>query len=89
MGHLQLAPLTLLGAQGDKMPLSPLAIPENYFVLGRLKGPAANVGAIYADLYRELTEGSHAAPTFKDAVRIHRLLAAMETAASTGQRQQV
>ncbi len=89
MGHLQLAPLTLMGAQGASTPLAELTIPPQYASVAGLKGPAANVGEIYADLYTDLTEETHHAPTFADAVRIHRLLAAIETAAATGKRQTV
>jgi predicted dehydrogenase len=86
-GHMQLAPLTLNGARGANTPLAVLPIPEKYSSFGDLKGPPANVGAIYADLYADLTEETHHAPTFANAVRNHRLLAAIETSAATGKRQ--
>ena len=89
MGHLQLAPLTLNGAQGASTPLATLPIPEQYASVGDLKGPPANVAAIYADLYSDITERTHHAPTFADAVHTQRLLAAIETAAATGKRQTV
>jgi predicted dehydrogenase len=89
VGHMQLAPLDLSGAQGASMPLQPLSIPEQYAPLSDLKGPAANVGAVYADLYSDLTMGTHHAPTFSDGVRTHRLLDAIARAANTGTRQLV
>ena len=87
MGHLQLAPLVLSGAQGATTPLQVMPIPEQYVSSDNLKGPAANVGAIYADLHSDVTDGTRYAPTFSDAVRTHRLLDAIENAASSGVRQ--
>lgn len=52
-------------------------------------GPAANVAALYADLYSDLTQATHLAPTFLAAVAVHRLLAAIETASVSGVSQQV
>lgn len=89
VGHLQLAPLTLLGAQGAGTPLAALPIPEQYAPIGDLEGPSANVGAVYASLYSDLTKGTHLAPSFADGVRTHRLLTAIETSAATGKRQAI
>ncbi len=79
LGHMQLVPLSLHGAQGaDK--LAPLPVPEQLTSRSDAKGPAANVAEVYADLYADLTEGTTLAPTFSSAVTIHRVLAAIESA---------
>lgn len=78
IGHIQLAPLTLNGAQGASTPLAPLTIPEQFFRHADIQGPAANVAAIYADLYADLTQDTHAAPSFEAAVALHRILENIE-----------
>ena len=88
-GQAQLTDLLVSGARKVEEPLQPLSIPDRYAPLVGLSGPPANVAAIYADFAADLTQGTQHAPTFADAVRTHRLLAKVETAASTGERQQV
>ncbi|MFC7385072.1 Gfo/Idh/MocA family protein [Sphaerisporangium rhizosphaerae] len=50
-------------------------------------GPAVNVAAFYRRIAPALAEGRPAHPSFHTAVRLHRLLAAIENAARTGVRQ--
>jgi predicted dehydrogenase len=50
-------------------------------------GPSLNVAQAYARFARDYRDGSHLCPNFDDAVTRHHLLDAIETAASTGQRQ--
>lgn len=50
-------------------------------------GPSTNVARAYARFARDYREGTHFCPTFDDAVTRHRMLNAIETAATTGQRQ--
>jgi len=52
-----------------------------------LHHPRDNVQRLYAAVARDLREGTHTTPDFEDALRIHRLIAAIETAAATGQEQ--
>ena len=40
----------------------------------------------YARMAADVKTGSHAAPTFDDAVQLHRLLAAIEESAESGKR---
>lgn len=46
----------------------------------------ANVARIYKRLHRDLTTGSATAPTFADAVKLHRLIASIETASREGRK---
>lgn len=52
-----------------------------------LHGPRANVGELYAAFAKDVECGSHTAPDFSHAVRLHRLIAALGVAATTGSRQ--
>jgi predicted dehydrogenase len=47
-------------------------------------GPAANVAALYRDVYRDLRDGGRRAPDFAAALLRKRALEALETAAATG-----
>ena len=72
-------------------PLTDAIIPERYFrpeLIG-LPQPAVNVGHNYALIAKDINEGTSLAPTFEDAVRRHRMIHAIEVAASTGVRQYI
>jgi predicted dehydrogenase len=51
-----------------------------------LDARAGNVARIYARMANDLKNGTRTAPSFEDAVELHRLLEAIETAAADGQR---
>ncbi|MFF1843857.1 hypothetical protein ACFVW9_19170 [Streptomyces sp. NPDC058217] len=72
------------GAHGSDAKLSRLTVPERYFdpALQELRGtPAYNVGAAYAQIRRDLTQGGSEVPDFAHAARHHRLLDRIERAA--------
>jgi predicted dehydrogenase len=52
-------------------------------------GLAANLTALYQDLAESIDQGRPPRPDFTRALRHHRVLAAIEEAASTGVRQRV
>jgi predicted dehydrogenase len=85
-GHLQLSALTLRGGRGADTELSTLPIPARYRTAPEgLDVRATPVGEAYV----RFAEGSGARdqiPDFDDAVQRHRLLAAIERSADTGQR---
>ena len=89
-GHAQIFDLAVLGGQGAARTLSPLDVPDTHrTVPPELKGPAVNVAQTYVRLQEDLRQGTHECPNFADAVRRHRLLDAVETAARTGTRVRV
>jgi hypothetical protein len=45
-----------------------------------------NVARIYASMGRDLQDGTHTAPSFEDAVAVHRVIAAIERAPESGSR---
>jgi predicted dehydrogenase len=47
---------------------------------------AGNVARLYARMARDLREGTRTAPSFEDAIEVHRIIAAIENAAGGGSR---
>ncbi|WP_406219838.1 Gfo/Idh/MocA family protein [Streptomyces canus] len=83
-GHLQVGEFSIAGAHGSDAELSRLTVPERYFdpALQGLRGtPAYNVGAAYAQIQRDLTEGGSEVPDFAHAARHHQLLDRIERTA--------
>lgn len=79
MGHLQLAELKVFGAKDPGRPFTELPIPGAYAFGGlALAETGSAVGRLYEALATDLTTGSSTVATFDDAVRRHRMIAAME-----------
>ena len=87
IGHIQLAPLTLLGARGDAAELAVLPVPESYRKVASLDWPANDgvfgvahfyrqglfgVAHLYHQFLEDLREGGNSVPDFSDAVVRHR-----------------
>ena len=85
-GQAQIFELTVRGGKGAQSSLEVLPVPEQYR-WSPLQGPGTNVAQAYARFARDYREGTHLSPTFDDAVTRHRMLSAIETAATTGERQ--
>lgn len=85
-GHAQMAPLSLAGASGDETTLTPMAVPPALIAGRPDSARAGNVAQVYARLAADLRDGTRTAPTFDDAVGLHRLIAAIEASAETGTR---
>jgi predicted dehydrogenase len=85
-GHTQMVQLSLAGARGAETAFRPLEVPASY----RSGWPAdvepGNVARLYARMAQDLRDGTRTAPTFDDAVAVHRIIAAIETAAESGHR---
>src|SRR5206468_1139217 len=87
-GQSQIFEITVHGGKGAQSSLEVLPVPEPYrWSPPQRPGPSTNVAQAYARFARDYREGSHLCPTFDDAVTRHRMLNAIETAATTGQRQ--
>ncbi|KOU33006.1 Gfo/Idh/MocA family protein [Streptomyces sp. WM6378] len=83
-GHLQMGEFSIDGAHGSAAELSRLTVPERYFdpALHDVRGtPAYNVGAAYAQIQRDLADGTSEVPDFAHAARHQRLLDRIERAA--------
>jgi predicted dehydrogenase len=83
-GHAQMVPLSLSGARGEAQRLEPLAVPARYTAGWPEEVIPGNVARMYARLAKDVHDGTRTAPTFDDAVALHRLLAAIEQAAGSG-----
>jgi predicted dehydrogenase len=85
-GHTQLVPLSLKGARGDEKAFRPLDVPASYRSGWPEDVVPGNVARIYARMARDLREGTRTAPSFEDAVAVHRIISAIEEAAENGHR---
>jgi len=81
-GNVQATELILAGGHGSDTRTSTLVVPDDISGAG-LPMPARNVAALYAAFARDLTEGTTIAPSFGDAVRLHRLVGRIADGATT------
>jgi predicted dehydrogenase len=83
-GNAQMEQLHLEGGRGEDRTLSLLETPPAY----RAGAPAhvvpGNVARVYQRMAADLRNGTRTAPSFADAVELHRLIAAIELADDTG-----
>ena len=84
-GHAQMVPLVLTAARHDEKTFQAVEIPASYRAGLPEDVVPGNVARIYAKMAQDLTAGTRTAPTFDDAVAIHRIIAAIEKSAEDGQ----
>ena len=85
-GHTQMVQLSLQGARGDERAMRALPVPDRYRPALSPDPIVGNVACIYAQMAADLRNGTRIAPSFQDAVNLHRLIAAIEGAAAEGGR---
>jgi predicted dehydrogenase len=85
-GHTQMVQLSLKGARGDEKAFRPLEVPASFRFGWPEDVEPGNVARVYARMAHDLREGTRSAPSFEDAVAVHRVIAAIERAAETGSR---
>lgn len=80
-GGAQQVKLSLSGGRGDDRQMDPIVVPAA-FTRGNWPDNInpANVARLYARMAQDLLTGSKTAPSFDDAVELHRLIDAIETA---------
>ena len=90
-GHAQIFEMALQGGRGEDKALKPMPIPEKYQWAPSQPAPgfALNVAQNYVHFASDYRQGTHLCTNFDDAVKRHRMVRAIETAASTGQRQKL
>jgi predicted dehydrogenase len=87
-GHLQYGRVEVLVTDRPSGALAVHPIPDRFHTtVTDPQAPEHTVAEAYARIAVDLRDGSRDAPTFADGVHRHRTLAAIEHAASTGQRQ--
>lgn len=85
-GHTQMVEISLEGARGEEKAFRPLEVPTSYRSGWPEDVEPGNVARLYAKMARDLCEGTRSAPSFDDAVALHRVIAAIERAAESGGR---
>jgi predicted dehydrogenase len=85
-GHTQMVQLSLKGVRGDEKAFRPLEVPASYRSGWPQDVIFGNVTRLYARMARDLREGTRTAPSFEDAVAVHRIIGAIEKAAETRSR---
>jgi predicted dehydrogenase len=83
-GHTQIVPLKISGGKGDERKLADIAIPDDG--IGIEDNVCGNIARVYRRLAADLRGDTQSAPTFNDAVELHRLIDRIEAAAREGQR---
>lgn len=76
------------GAHGDNLPMASLPVPEHYDSLPPSDLPSAvlELAHLYTAFAHDVAHGTHTAPTFADAVRMHDLIEAAEHSSAYGAR---
>jgi predicted dehydrogenase len=71
----------IFGAHGDKQPLERLDVPDSYRRLPDSPLPSAvlELAELYWAYAHDVANGTHTAPTFADAVRMHHLIDSAQT----------
>lgn len=83
-GHAQMVQLTVRGARGSGRTLETLPTPAEDGCGLPAGQPARNVAAVYVRVAEDILRGTRTAPSFRDAVALHRLLERIERAAHAG-----
>jgi predicted dehydrogenase len=76
------------GAHGDNLPLEMLPVPDSYNWLppSALPSSVLELANLYVAYARDIEAGTHLAPTFADAVRMHTIIDLIQHSSSTGNR---
>jgi predicted dehydrogenase len=77
-------PLTLSGARGDEKTFQTLTVPAAYQAELPADPMVGNVARTYSRMAADVRQGTRTAPSFDDAVALHRVIAVIETAAAEG-----
>jgi predicted dehydrogenase len=86
LGHPQMVQLSLKGARGEEKAFLPLEVPASYRSGWPEDVVPGNVARLYARMAQDLRDGTRTAPSFEDAVAVHRVIEAIERAAESGSR---
>lgn len=85
-GYTQMEQLHLKGVRGEEKMFRPLEVPASYRFGWPDDVEPGNVARLYARMAQDLRDGTRTAPSFEDAVAVHRIIAAIDKAAETGSR---
>jgi predicted dehydrogenase len=85
-GHTQMVQLSLKGAHRAEKTFRNLEVPASYRAGWPEDVESGNVARLYARMAQDLRNGTRTAPSFEDAIEVHRIIAAIEQAAESGSR---
>lgn len=85
-GHAQIPQLSIRGANGESRELAPLMPPASAYEGWPDNSVARNVARLYALVAQDIHSGTRAAPSFRDAVRLHETIDAIERSAALSAR---
>lgn len=85
-GLVEMVQLSLEGVREGEKAFRRLDVPVSYRSGWPEDPRPGNVARIYAAMARDLREGTRTAPTFDDAVAVHRVIDAIEKSAENGRR---
>ncbi|RDJ05719.1 Gfo/Idh/MocA family protein [Rhizobium grahamii] len=83
-GHAQMVQLSLMGARAGETAFRALEIPASYRTGWPEDVESGNVARLYARMAQDLLTGTRTAPSFEDAVAVHRIIHAIERSAESG-----
>jgi predicted dehydrogenase len=83
-GHTQIVPLAIAGGRKDELQLAPIAVPDDGIALEN--NVPGHIARVYRRIADDLRDGTRTAPTFDDALELHRLIDRIETSARAGTR---
>lgn len=86
---INISPLQVESGRRGEEGFSKCDIPSSYYSDDGEALVSRNVAGLYRLMANDLLHGTHTAPTFNDAVSLHRVLHTIELAAHTGQRTRV
>lgn len=81
-GHAQMVQLSIRGARSGENALQALPVPDTYLKDWPILPGPRNVAIMYSKMANDIRSGSRTATSFADAVRLHKLIAAMEISSS-------
>ena len=87
-GHTQQVQLVLKGGRAGDKEMKAMDVPAAYREGGD-NPMVGNVARLYGRMAADLSKGTHTAPTFADAVEVHRVIDAIEKSAKSGMRVKV
>jgi predicted dehydrogenase len=81
---INITPLQISGGRKGELACQAIPVPSSYYQ-GLPEAPVArNVAAMYRWMAQDLRDGTRTAPSFEDAVRLHKVVAAIETSSDSG-----
>jgi predicted dehydrogenase len=86
---INISPLRVEAGKRGELRFSEIEVPSSYY-FGLDDAPAArNVAGIYRMMADDIRQGTRSAPSFDNAVGLHRIIEAVELSSRTGERQQI